>query len=177
MGTLIAESPALVAIGLGVLGLGFMYGFLQTGNKLLLGIGMVLLILIPIEFVVADHWVTDREALREVIRTTATAVETNDFETAVAVIGNQAVRQRALQELSRFRFREARVTGERKIEAEEISGLKTAETDLNVMVDVSGGGVGSIRAPRRLILQWEHRGGKWIVTDYRHTAVVGPDRP
>ena len=89
MTTLLAEQPLLLSLLLGVLAAGLVYGWLQTGKRGVGIAGLVVLVLIPIAWFVSNAWVTDRERIRELIFETADAVETNDIDRAVLVIGNR----------------------------------------------------------------------------------------
>ncbi len=75
---LIAESPLIVAVVLGVLAAALIYGWLQTGRKPLAIIGLIVACLIPIAWIVSENWVTDREQIEQLIYQTADAVEAND---------------------------------------------------------------------------------------------------
>lgn len=179
MKTLLAEQPILVAIMLGVIGLGLLFGWLQTGKRAAALAGLVALVLIPVSWSVSLRWVTDRELIREAIRSTAEAVERNDRASAVSIIADPRYRELALAELPRFEFAEARVTGERHIRVQEDAFPPTAEADINVRVEVSGRGLGAgrITVPRRLILKFEKFGEDWKVMEYQHRPIVGgPDQ-
>ena len=173
MADLIAERPILVAIGLAVLGLAVLFAWLQTGRREALIGAAVLLLLVPVEFAVAANWKTDRESIREMIHDTAALVERNDFDGAVRVIADEKYQRMAKMELPRFKFSEARVTGERSININPLGGNPTAEADINVRVKVSATGIGEMTVPRRLILDLEKFDDDWMVVGYRHLPVVG----
>lgn len=173
---LIAEQPVIVAIALGVLGFGLLIAWLQTGKRPAAIAGVIVLLLIPAEFVLASQWQTSREEIREMILSTADAIERNDFEAATAVIAEDEVRRRALSELGRFDFDVARMTGERSITVNASAVPISAEADVMVRVEVTGRGIGSAKIPRRLILDLQKFGDQWKVVGYQHLPVVGgPD--
>ena len=64
METIIAEQPLVSAGLLAVVAGAIIFGWLQTGKKPALVAGLLLLSLIPLAFVVASSWVTDREQIR-----------------------------------------------------------------------------------------------------------------
>ena len=174
--TMIAERPIMVAIALLVIGLAVLFAWLQSGRRELLITAAVVLVLIPMEFVVAAKWKTDREAIREMIHETASLVERNDFDGAIEVIADEKYRRMASMELPRFQFSEARMTGERSITVDPSGGTTTAEADINVRVKVAAGGMGEMTIPRRLVLDLEKFDDDWMVVGYRHLPVVGgPD--
>ena len=170
----IAEQPIVVSVVIGGIGLMLIYAWLQSGVKALLVAGGLVLALIPVEWWMAGTIVTDREAIRRMIHDTAAAVEANDFDTALSVMPNGLEKAKAAAELSRFQFEEARMTGERAINVEHFAGAVTAEADINVRVRVTGRGIGTLNVPRRLVLDLEKRGDRWMVVGYRHLPPVGP---
>ena len=181
MKTLIAEQPLMMAVLLGVIAGAALFGWLQTGKRESMWVGLVFLILIPISWVVSQRWVTDREQISAAIYATAEAVKRNDFDAAVQVIEPQ---QRALiasakADLSRFRFTEARVNKLRSIEMVMGSEPPEAEADLSVSVTVSdkSGQFQDIRVPRRVVLRFRKSdSGQWHVYNYTHMPIVGvPD--
>ncbi|TWU19075.1 hypothetical protein [Allorhodopirellula heiligendammensis] len=182
---LIAESPLIVAVVLGVLAAALIYGWLQTGRKPLAIIGLIVACLIPIAWIVSENWVTDREQIEQLIYQTADAVEANDYERAVAVIGDEATRQQALNELPQWEFSQADVGRIQSIRLIDDTLPMQADVDMTVKVEVSSkrGGLQQLRVPRRLLLTLEKRadnadqvGGGWVVTKYEHMSIVGgPD--
>ena len=88
MKTILAEQPLLLSIMFGGLGAVLLYSWLQTGNKKLAYSGFPLLLLLPVIWIVADTLETDREIIQSLIDATAAAVEENDHQQAVAVIGD-----------------------------------------------------------------------------------------
>lgn len=180
---LLAESPVIVTLMLGVLAAACIYGWLQTGRKPLVLAGLVVACLIPIAWTVSENWVTDREQIERLVYQTADAVEANDHERAVAVIGDQATRQQALNELPQWEFSQADVGSIQSIRLLENTVPMQADVDMTVKVEVSSkrGGLHNLRVPRRLLLTLEKRegqadqvGGGWVVTKYQHLPIVGP---
>ena len=180
---LIAESPLIVAMMLGVLAAGLLYGWLQTGRKPLVISGVLIACLIPVLWIVAENWVTDREQIEQLIFQTADAVEANDHDRAVAVIGDDATRRQALAELPNWVFSQADVGSIRSIRIIENTQPLQADVDMIVKVELSSkrGAMQNMRFPRRLMLTLEKRGtssdavnGGWVVTKYQHLDVIGP---
>ena len=177
MEAMLAEQPLLVSLMLGTLAAALIYGWLQTGKKAAAVAGLVLALLIPVVWVIASRWETDREQIESLIYEIADAVERNDHEAAVKVIGDPETKAQALQELRNWTFDLADVNKISSIDI--IQGTFPLEADVNmsVKVNVSGRGVRSMRVPRRLILKFEQRDGDWVVTDYRHMPIAGgPDQ-
>lgn len=181
MKTLIAEQPLMMAALLGVIAAAAVFGWLQTGKRESLWVGLVFLGLIPISWVVSQRWLTDREQITAAIYATADAVKRNDFDAAIQVIDPQ---QRELiasakADLSRFRFTEARVNRLRSIEMVIGSEPPEAEVDISVSVTVSDqtGQFQDIRVPRRVVLRFrKNDDGKWYVFNYTHLPIAGtPD--
>jgi hypothetical protein len=183
MTQLLAERPLVVAIILGVLAAGLLYGWLQTGRKPLAISGLLIACLIPISWIVAENWVTDREQIEQLIFQTADAVEANDHDRAVAVIGDDATRRQALAELPNWVFSQADVGSIRSIRIIENTLPLQADVDMIVKVELSSkrGAMQNMRFPRRLMMTLEKRGtssdavnGGWVVTKYQHLDVIGP---
>lgn len=181
MKTLIAEQPLMMAILLGVIAGAALFGWLQTGKRESMWVGLVFLILIPISWVVSVRWVTDREQITAAVYATAEAVKRNDFDAAVQVFAPQ---QRELiaaakADLSRFRFTEARVNKMRSIEMIQGSDPPEAEVDISVSVKVSdkSGQFQDFPVLRRVVLRFRQAdNGKWYVYNYTHMPIAGaPD--
>lgn len=181
MTQLLAESPVVVAIMLGVIAAAMIYGWLQSGKKPILIGGLIAAILIPLAFVIADYWVTDREQIEQLIYDVADAVEANDHDRALAVIGDKETRGQAAAELPQWEFSQADVGSIRSIRIIENNDPIQADVDMIVKVEVSSkrGGIRNVRVPRRLMLTFEKRGrdsdvhGGWVVTRYAHFPPVG----
>ncbi|TWU60123.1 hypothetical protein Poly51_03970 [Rubripirellula tenax] len=179
MPSLLAEQPWIVSLMLGMLGGGLLFGWLQTGKKAAAVMGIIALALIPVAFLVASKWETDREQIERVIYETADAVEKNDFERAYRIIGDEKAEAMARLELPQFEFTMARVNKLRSITMIEGSFPPEADVDMSVKVDVSNqrGGVRNLRVVRRLELRFQKVGDRWVVTEYRHSPVAGgPDQ-
>ncbi len=179
MKTLIAEQPLLMAILLGAMATAALLGWVQTGKKQTLWIGLVLVALIPISWYISVLWVTDREQIREAIHRTAQAVKDNDFDRAVQIIepGRHALITTAKADLSRFRFTEARVNQFRSIEMVQGSHPPEAQVDLSAKAVVSdtGGRIKDYPVLRRVVLRFRKSAdGNWYVYDYNQFPILGP---
>jgi len=187
MPELLAERPLIVSLLLAVLAIAFLWGWLQSGRKPLAVVGVVLLACIPVAWWIADRWVTDREQIQQLIYQTADAVEANDHDRVLRIIGDSRTQRQAAAELPRYTFTRADVGSVRNIEVIETSYPTTAEVEMTVNVEVSGGSLQDIRVVRRLFL-WlekrERRGdegeatagqdtGGWVVTNYEHRPLLG----
>jgi len=177
----LAEQPLLVSGLMACLAVALVFGWMQTGNKIVLAAGLIFLLLIPVAFLIASNWVTDREQISAAIYRTAEAVARNDFDTALAII-DPLQRDKiaaAKSDLSRFRFDEARVNKLRTVDITEGSVPLSAEVDMSVTVVVSDqrGQIRGMRVPRRVILKFRKAAnGEWFVYDYNHLPIVGaPD--
>lgn len=178
---LLAENPLLLSIILGILAAALVYGWLQSGRKPLVYAGLISAALIPIVWVVAENWVTDRERIEMLIGEVADAVEANDHKRALAIIGDEATKRQAAGELPQWIFTQADVGSIRSIRIVEDTVPLEADVDMTVKVEVSGkrGSIRNLRVPRRLLLTFQKRGqetdvyGGWKVTSYRHLPIVG----
>lgn len=181
MELVLAEQPLVSSLLLAMVGVAMIYGWMQTGKKLALAAGLVVLLLIPGAFALASNWVTDRELITEAIYRTAEAVQNNDFDLAVQVIepAQRAKIESAKADLTRFRFTEARVNKLRTIDILDDAVPPTAEVDMSVTVVVSDqrGQINNFKVLRRVVLQFrKSRDGQWLVYDYNHMPIVGdPD--
>jgi len=178
MWTIIAEKPILLGIMIGVVAVGLLFSWLQTGNKPIGIAGLIAALLVPGAFLVADVIVTDREKILNIIYTTVEAVENNDHEAAVARIGVPEIRVRALQELPRYEFTNLRV---RNIQITMVTGSyppeATADCDAAATVSLKRGTVKNMRVTRRVILTFRKEPNEtWVVTNYTHQPLAGgPD--
>jgi hypothetical protein len=162
--SLIAEQPIVVSIMLGLVGLGLVYGWLQTGKTATAICGLIALLLIPVAFYVASIWVTDREQIRQVVFDAAGAVQSNEPEKAVELIASDQYRQQAIGLLRGLHFDRAVVTGEREIRVDSQTFPPTAVVDINVRVEATN----RFTVLRRLILDFEKIDGQWKVVSYEH---------
>lgn len=179
MATLLAEQPLLVSLMLGALAVGLIYGWLQTGKKGAAVAGLIAVLLIPAAWVIASMWVTDREQIRALIYEIADAVERNDHDAAVRVIGDPQTKAMALAELKRWRFQRAAVNRIRSIDIIEGTYPLQADVDMSVKVTVSQvqGSIRDFNVPRRLLLKLEKVDDDWLVIQYQHMPIVGgPDQ-
>jgi len=176
--SLLAERPLILSIMLGTLSAGLIFGWLQTGKIGAAVVGLLLALMIPLAWVVAARWVTDREQIEALIYDTAGAVAENRYDRVYEVIGDPATETRARAELPNYVFDSADVTGIRSIDLIDGSYPPEADADLNVRVDVShrGGRFRGVRVLRRLVLKLQKLDDQWVVVQYRHLPVVGgPD--
>ena len=178
MMTIIAEQPLMLAIMSGIIAIGLGYAWLQTGDKRLAAAAFLVALLVPGSFIIASRLVTDREMIREAVFETAKAVEQNDFESAVLVIEDRALRQRALSELPNYDFQRV---GVRNVQIRMVKGSyppeATVDLDASVTATLVRAGMQTVRVPRRVIITFQQQSdGQWIVTDYTHRPLAGgPD--
>lgn len=179
MQSLLAEQPLILSFMLGVLAAGMIYGWLQTGRREVAAAGLVLAALIPLAWVIADRWETERERIETLIYQTADAVQNNDHQRVLDLIADPLTKELARRELGTFVFDEARVTKIREIAVIDESYPPEADVDLNVKVIVSQkrGGLRNQIVPRRLLLRLQKAGDSWQIIDYQHMPIVGgPDQ-
>jgi hypothetical protein len=179
MQTLLAEQPLILSLLLGVLAVGLIYGWLQTGKQEVGAAGLVVAALIPVAWIIASNWVTDREQIEVLVYDTAEAVKNNDHDRALELIADPATRAQAKSELGSYVFDDARVTKIRNIELIAGTFPQEADVDLNVKVIVSQrtGGMHEVLVLRRLMLRLQKVGDSWAIVEYQHTPVMGgPDR-
>jgi len=179
MPSLLAEQPLILSLILAVLVVVLTYRWLQTGKKEVAAAALVIAAMIPVVWVIADRWVTDREQIETLIYQTADAIQENDHEQALELIADETTRERARRELGTFVFDQARVTRIREIQLIDGTFPQEADVDMNVKIVVSekSGPMQNVTVPRRLMLRLQKDGDRWMITDYRHTSVVGkPDK-
>ncbi len=175
---LLAEQPMLLSLMLAACSGALFFGWLQTGKRGAAGSGLVFLALIPVVHLIAAKWETDREQIESLLYELADAVESNDAERAVKVIGDPELRDRARAELSRYQFTLAAINKIRRIDLIEGTFPQEADVELSAKVDVSDrrGQIQNVRVLRLLILRMEARSGTWVVVDYQHFPITGkPD--
>lgn len=178
--SLLAERPLLLSLMLGVVAAGLGYGWLQSGKRTALLAAVIAIAMIPAAWIIAANWVTDREQIERLLYEIAAAVEANDHERAIAVIGDEKLRRRAATELQNYEFTEASVQRVRRIEVIPGTFLPEAEVELTVKVTIGHRGldVRGMTIPRRLLLRLEKRStadgsGNWVVVDYQHGPIAG----
>jgi hypothetical protein len=178
MWTILVEQPLLVSIMIGVGVIGLFFAWLQSGDKRLAVAGLVAALLIPAEFYLANSVQTDREQILESIYATAEAVETNDHDAAVQIIGDPATRQQALAELPNYVFDRLSV---RNVQLRFVEGSypeeATVDLDASVLASQKRGSLQNIRVVRRVILTFQKQPDEtWAVTEYTHMPLTGqPD--
>ncbi len=174
---LLAEKPMVVTVLLGSVAAIAIYGWLQTGKREAGGVGLFAVALIPVAWLVASSWETDREAVTRVIYETAEHIENNRFDEVYEVIAEPRALQMAKSELPRLRFDLARVNQIRSIKVVEGSYPPEILVDMSAKVNVSVGRLVNQRVLRRLELKFHKVDEKWVVVDYRHQPVTGgPDQ-
>ncbi len=181
MEQVLSEQPLVSSVFLIIVAVALIFGWMQTGKKAVLIAAVVLLLLVPLAFLIAANWETDREQISAAIYRTADAVANNDIDAALRVM-EPTQRDRinaARSDLMRFHFDEARVNKLRTIDLVPNSDPPQAEVDLSVTVVVSDirGQIRGMRVLRRVILQFrKSAAGEWLVYDYNHLPIVGdPD--
>ena len=175
---LLAERPFVISIMLFAVFGALCFGWLQTGKRQLILSSLVPLALIPAAHWIADVWETDREQIQTLLYDLAEAVENNDIQGAVQVIGDPAMQARARLELQRYRFEMAAINKLRSIRVIEETFPKEADVELSVKVDVSDrqGRFQGVRVLRLLVLRMEFRSDRWVIIDYQHFPITGqPD--
>lgn len=176
--SLLAERPFVVSIMLLAIAGALFFGWLQTGKRQVLLTALFPLALIPVAHWVANAWETDREQISSLLHDLAEAVEANDLQVAVEVIGDPAMQGRARIELQRYRFEMAAINKIRSIRLVENTYPKEADVELSVKVDVSDrqGRFQGVRVLRLLLLRMEFRDDRWVIVDYQHFPITGqPD--
>lgn len=175
---LIAEQPLMISLMLGTMAAGLIFGWLQTGKKAALVLGLIFAIFVPMAWVAASKLETDREVVERLIYEAAAAVQNNDHDGAVKVIGDPQTQARARGELSNWNFSLAAVNKLRSIKIIQGTSPLEADVDMTVKVDVSSarGGVRNARVARRLLLKFQKTDTGWVVTDYQNLPMIGgPD--
>lgn len=180
MTRLLAEQPGLLAILLIAVAMACFYGWLQTGKRPAAICGAIALALIPLGFLIAEKWDTDREQIERLLDQTAAAVEANDVAGVVAVIHpeKEEIRRRAEAEMPRYEFSKASVGQIRSIEfiVNALPPEALVDITANVVVSVKSASVTEQRVSRRIKFRFQKWEDRWYVTDYTHLPVIGgPD--
>ncbi|MCA9140570.1 MAG: hypothetical protein KDB00_27550, partial [Planctomycetales bacterium] len=132
-------------------------------------------LLIPGTYFISESIVTDREKILDAVYTTAQAVEQNDHQSAVVVIADNVIRQRALDELPKYEFHRISV---RNIQIKMVAGSlppeATVDVDASARVSMVKGGMKNVPALRRVILTFQKQPDEsWKVIDYTHVSMTG----
>ena len=175
MYTILAEQPLLLSLMVGVISGGLLFGWLQTGERRLAIGGLLCFLLVPVIWALASHWETDREQIISIIHRTAAAVQANDHDTAVAVIGDPDTQSQARLELPRYDFTRVTISG---IEIEVLDSYSPKQADVDMIataiVSDARGRFRDVRALRRIIVTLEQTSDdEWIIVDYNHTPING----
>jgi hypothetical protein len=182
MQAILAEQPLVMAALLAAVAAVAIWGWLQTGARGALAVGVIALLLIPLLGWLSLRWVTDREQIKALIQATAEALEANDVATAVAAIdpARQDLIAAAKADLGRFRFSKAKVNRYQSIEVIEGTVPPEAEVDMAVGAELSSavGAFTDIRVVRRVVLRLrKSEQGRWFVYDYNHLPFLGDSDP
>ena len=177
--TVLAEQPLVVAMMLGLTAATLIFGWLQTGKNVAGVLGILAVCMIPVAFVIAATWETEREKVEAVLYEIADAVESNDHEKVYAYIADPRARAIARAELPRYEFQSVEVTGIRSIEVLEGTFPLRADADLNIKAELStkDGNFRDIPILQRVLLQLEKQDDRWIIADYQHMPAVGGTGP
>ncbi|MEL6109015.1 MAG: hypothetical protein AAFU85_23660 [Planctomycetota bacterium] len=177
MWSFLAEHPVMIALMTGIVAAGLGYGWLESGDNRFAGSALVVGLMVPVTYFVCNSLETDRKQILEIVATTAAAIERNDHERAVAVIGDSRTRDRAAAELPRYDFSRVRAAN---IKLTMTPGSSPPEAlvdiDASVVASQVNGPIKNQRVVRRLILTFTKVDDRWLVTDYEHVSLNGmPD--
>lgn len=168
------DSPlTIVLLGFGLIGCAA-FGWVQTGRKGFLIIGVCSLLLLVGMLLVERMTITDEEAIRAMLQELARDVQQNNHAALLEHISTDApdILAQAKNEMPRYDFREARVTRIHRIDVDAEMSPRTADTEFNVIVGGSfrqGGDVYDTTVPRWVRLQLAlDPDGKWRIRGYEH---------
>jgi hypothetical protein len=175
MTQLFTESPWLLMV-FGSLGiLAGIAGWIQTGERWLVYVGIAFLIATPLLVLFERWWVTDREALRMQVDAIAADLQANRHDAVFAAISDQSpeVQRQAKSELPGYRFEEVRVTGYDEIRV-FTNDPREAIVPFYVYARVSSthGLFKNETVSRKVKLTFVLEDGRWHVTSYEHEAPV-----
>lgn len=147
---------------------------LKNKHSFKFGLLAGLLMMVAVGLFIASQWiVTDREAIRGLVRTLAQRVASNDVEGAVAYMHpeKEGVIFKVRNEMPNYDFAACNVIGFRDLQVDNESRPPTGKVEFVVFVNVDATqsrfrtkGV----ARRGVILYLEKYAGQWRVTDYFH---------
>ncbi|MBX3414211.1 MAG: hypothetical protein KF708_16100 [Pirellulales bacterium] len=142
---------------------------LNTGRAVVLVAMIGVAALVGVAAIVERIVVTDREAVTGALQGAADALEANDIDALFAYVGPeaQALRSRALQELPRFRIKEAKVGG-LKVTVNRVHNPPTARTELigTFKVQDKKQQVPYENYVQRFAIRWRQEGDRWLMVDY-----------
>jgi hypothetical protein len=139
-------------------------------SRAMLGLGLVVALL-TVTIVGIEAWVvTEREALENLVRRLASAVEKHNVDEIVAAISdrNAAVQSRARQEMQNYRIESCRLLDFTDFNLDDSQEPVTAK--ISFVVVARGADLYGNRgtAHERVTLFFEKELGGWKIIDYRH---------
>lgn len=167
MNSFLFEDPWLIG-GVGAVVTGISgFAWLKTGNAWAknnaLGLGVVTAILVWINFRVK----TDGELVEEVVLAIAREIENNDHARVRQRIHPDASERvvSAVDQLPKFKFREARITKIHNVDVREKPTPKAAFVQMNVVLKVDAEYL-SGNAAAWIQVELEQKDGQWLVVNY-----------
>lgn len=163
------ESPLLIGVwGAAVAGIAG-YVWTQTGHKAAFYSGLGAILLTVILVLVNLQVETNRERIRSVVDSVATALDNNDHTKVFQFIHPNAAEgiARAKAELPRYTFEEARVTRIKSLEVNTQTTPPTAIAEFNVYCEIETQGQ-KFRVPRFVVVYFMLKDDRWLVHDYEH---------
>jgi hypothetical protein len=170
MSELLYESPLIVGFTGLALTIIALVVWIKGGFRNALYTACVLAVLTVVLLFLNLNIQTDREQIDQLLHDVAAAVQRNDLPTTLSYIHPNAVEglQRAKNEMPKYEFTEARITGIKSIEVKPKLNPPLAVAEFYVAVSLNSGGrqVNGIRRFVRATLT--KRDGRWLVSDYEH---------
>jgi len=146
-----------------------LFGWVQTGNKIALYLGLGFFGLTGILVWLNLYIQTDREVIRVVLNETALELQENRHDAIKKRIHPDHTQQvaSAVSLLGRVKFDVARITRVHAIDIAKAGNTSTARVRMNVYVEVQTDLMPG-KIPRWVQLDLEKLGDQWLVVDFTH---------
>jgi hypothetical protein len=173
MAELLFGSPVTLGVAGAALVLIALILWINGGFRSALITAVSLAILTVILLIISLRVHTDREQIVDVLDQVAAAVQQNDVPKVLSYIHPSAMPSvvRAKEELSRFKFTEARVTGIKSIQVDRRTNPPSAIAEFNVAVSVTAPSGQPFHIRRFVRCYFFFQDGRWLVNDYQHFDV------
>ena len=166
------ENPMTVLVLGGITALVFGAIWLQTGRKIELYIMLAIITGVVGVLVVGNVWKSERQQVKATLFEIARDVERNDLDAVLAHLhpGMSEVRQRAANEMPRYKFQEVKIKQNLKIEVFPDESPPRAVASFNVVVVAidRSGPINGGRMPRFVHVTFLKQGDDWRISDYDH---------
>lgn len=166
------EQTWTIGLAGAVLALMLAGGWIQTGRRVLLIVGILAVALTVALLAISVSVTTPREHVRQTLFEIAQAVESNETQQLLAYVSEQRpdVRDRAAREMPLYRFEMVKITNIHEITVDTQTSPPTAEAKFNIVVTggTKNGMITGQRHPFYVELLLLREGPQWKVASYRY---------